>query len=234
MSRDLDWDGCMNARDLGGLPTADGETTALGAVVRADNARNLTHAGWQTAWDYGIRTVFDLRAAAESVADPPRHPDFAHAALSLFEHFDEDPVYRTDLIARVGDRGVAEQYRTLYVEALQLDARRFAEALSVVANAEPGGVLVHCTAGKDRTGLLAALFLRLAGVPIDVVDADYRRSAARLGRPDDAPRDVVDRVLATVEAEHGSTARYFLRGGASRADLDHARARLLGHQRQIA
>lgn len=64
MPRDLAWDGCLNARDLGGFTTPVG-STAFGVFVRSDNARNLTPAGWRAATEYGIRTVLDLRSDAE-------------------------------------------------------------------------------------------------------------------------------------------------------------------------
>jgi hypothetical protein len=227
MNRDLDWEGCANVRDLGGLVTADGRTTTVGALVRADNARRLTNAGWASAWAYGIRTVLDLRAPSESVADPPAHPSFAHAAISLFDHFDGDPAYRRALIDRLSAEEAPEQNRALYLDALRLDAPRFAEALTAIANACPGGILVHCAQGKDRTGLFAALLLRLVDVPMELVDADYVRSADRLGFADSTPREVVDHVISVVEAEHGSVAEYFLSAGSSAADLEGVARRLL-------
>jgi protein tyrosine/serine phosphatase len=200
--------------------------------VRADNVRNLTNAGWQRAWEYGIRTVLDLRAASETVSDPPTHPDYAHGTVSLFDHFDGDPTSRIDLAARLSGRDIAEQYRTLYLEALELDAPRFAEALRIIANAPPGGVLIHCAHGKDRTGLLAALLLRLVNVPPDLVHADYVRSAARLGLADSAPSGVVDHVVAAVEGERGSIAQYLLGAGATPVELERVKARLLGDRPQ--
>jgi hypothetical protein len=64
-SRDLTWDGCLNVRDLGGLPTADGGETRSGAIVRADSVQQLNKAGWQALVDHGIGTVIDLRGDHE-------------------------------------------------------------------------------------------------------------------------------------------------------------------------
>ena len=122
----------------------------------------------------------------------------------------------------------------LYLEALSLDAPRFAEAISTMAVGEPGGFLVHCVTGKDRTGLLAALLLRLVDVPTDLVQADYIESEIRLGVVDSAPRGVMDCVIETLEAEHGSVAAYLLRAGASATDLERVAGRLLGDGHQIA
>jgi protein-tyrosine phosphatase len=222
---DLDWDGCRNVRDLGGFATPAG-TTAFGVFVRSDNARELTPAGWCAASEYGIRAVLDLRSEPERAADPPAHPGFAHRRLSLFDHFDGDPVYRADLLARVAGLGAAEKHRTLYREALELDAARFAEAVGFLAHAD-GGVLFHCAGGKDRTGVLAALLLRLAGVPVEAIEEDYVRSEARLQLAESAPPDVINHVIAETEAQHGSVVAYLLEAGASERSLLDIRARLV-------
>jgi protein-tyrosine phosphatase len=222
---DLDWDGCRNARDLGGFATPAG-TTAFGVFVRSDNARELTPAGWGAARAYGIRSVLDLRSEPECAADPPDRPEFAHKRLSLFDHFDGDAAYRADLLARVQGLGAADRNWLLYREALELNAARFAEAVGFLADAD-GGVLIHCAGGKDRTGMLTALVLRLVGVPVEAVEEDYVRSEARLGLPDSTPRGVIDRVLAELEARHGSVAAYLLQAGVSADALLDIRGRLV-------
>jgi protein-tyrosine phosphatase len=225
MPLDLDWDGCRNVRDLGGFATPAG-TTAFGVFVRSDNARELTPAGWRAASEFGIRAVLDLRSDPECAADPPAHPDFVHHRLSLFDHFDGDAAYRADLLARVAGFGAAAKHRTLYREALELDAARFAEAVGFLAYAD-GGVLFHCAGGKDRTGVLAALLLRLVGVPVEAIEEDYVRSEARLQLAESAPPDVIDRVIAQTEADHGSVAAYLRRAGVSEQALLDIRARLV-------
>jgi protein-tyrosine phosphatase len=229
--RDLEWDGCVNVRDLGGFTTPSG-TTAFGVFVRADNARKLTPAGWHAASEYGIRTVLDLRSEPECAADPPAQPGFTHQRLSLFDHFDGDAAYRADLLARAASLDNTEKHRVLYREALELDAARFAEAVGVLAEAE-GAVLFHCAGGKDRTGVLAALLLRLVGVPIDEVEADYVASQARLKQGPEAhlhdgstPPEVMNRVLLELEARHGTAAAYLLHAGTPAEQLDRIRSRL--------
>jgi protein-tyrosine phosphatase len=230
VSRDLDWDGCVNARDLGGFTTPAG-TTAFGVFVRADNARKLTPAGWRAASEYGVRTVLDLRSDPECAADPPAHPGFAHRRISLFDHFDGDAAYRANLLARAASLDNAEKHRLLYREALELDAARFTEAAGVLAEAD-GGVLFHCAGGKDRTGVLAALMLRLAGVPLEEVEADYVASQARLKQGPEAhlhdgstPPNVINQVLAELEGRHGAAAAYLLQGGTSPEQLERLRGR---------
>jgi protein-tyrosine phosphatase len=238
MPRDLDWEGCVNVRDLGGFPTPGG-ATAFGVFVRADNARKLTAAGWDAAAKYGIRTILDLRSEPECAADPPAHGDFTHTRLSLFDHFDGDEAYRADLMARVAHLDVAERHRVLYCEALERDAVRFGQAFGVLAEAD-GGVLFHCVGGKDRTGMLTALLLRLAGVDVEAVEADYVRSEERLASAPDrepglnvTPRGVIDHAVAEIEARHGSTVEYLLRAGVTAEQLDRIRARLAPDSRTV-
>jgi hypothetical protein len=80
--------------------------------------------------------------------------------------------------------------------------------------------------GKDRTGLLAALFSRLAGVPVPVADTDYRRSEPRLGVVDSAPAGVMETVLTGIDDEFGSVANYFSHVGAPESAVERLRARL--------
>jgi protein-tyrosine phosphatase len=183
--------------------------TASGVYVRSDNARNLSSLGWKQAWEYGIRTVLDLRSEAERVGDPPAPSQFEHRRISLFAHFDDDPTYRADSLARLSECDTATKYRSLYSEALDLDCRRFAEALDVLATS-PRGVLFHCVGGKDRTGVLAGLLLRLVGVSMDDVEADYIHTEARArGRAESPPIDqsAPAGVITQVIEELGSTAR---------------------------
>lgn len=226
VERDLEWPGCVNVRDLGGLATAGGSVTAFGAVVRADNARRLTEAGWRAARGYGIRTVVDLRSDDERGADLPAPDDVEVETLSLFHDFDADPTYRADLVRRLEGCGIVDAYRLLYREALERHADRCAAALRLVAAAKPGGVLVHCAGGKDRTGVVAALLLRLVGVPTELVVADYERSEHRLGVADSAPAGVMDVVLGELEERHGGVEAYVRAAGVTDDEVARLRARL--------
>jgi hypothetical protein len=114
----------------------------------------------------------------------------------------------------------------LYLEALERNGDTFVTALAAIANAAAGGVLVHCAGGKDRTGVLAALLLSLAGVPTPLVAEDYERSEERLGSRDSAPADVMDRVIDSLESRHGSVEGYFLHAGSSALDISRVRQRL--------
>jgi protein-tyrosine phosphatase len=181
VTRDLVWDGCLNVRDLGGLPTEDGGETRFRSVVRADSIHSLTDAGWAALTDYGVNTVVDLRLDEECAADPSRDLDLDVRHIPVF---DGDRAFWSALDARLSSLDRVTHKQEAYLISLRRSARLFGEAFAAVANARPGAVVVHCVGGKDRTGLLSALLLRNAGVGVDDIAADYGLAQVRL-----APRD---------------------------------------------
>ncbi len=170
MNRHLDWDGCFNVRDLGGLPAARGRRTRWGAVVRADAVDRLTAAGWSSLRAHGVRTIIDLRNADELVPDVAPRP----AGVATL-HVPLDGIEDTEFWDRW-----KQQAPPYYGPFLGRFPGRVVEVMTAVARAEPGGVLIHCVGGRDRTGLVAMLLLALAGVgPGDIAD-DHALSAERL------------------------------------------------------
>jgi protein tyrosine/serine phosphatase len=162
--RRLAWADLFNVRDLGGLPTPAGPTR-FRSVVRADNLSRLTDSGRAAMFGYGIETIVDLRSPRElTVLANPLRDHGAYRHLPLLEDADLDVVN--------GLEGIAAVYRW------QVDRRgaMFAATLNALAEAPPGGVVVHCHAGKDRTGLVTALLLSLAGVERDAIVGDYALS----------------------------------------------------------
>jgi protein tyrosine/serine phosphatase len=242
--RVLDWEGCANVRDLGGLATADGGSTRRGAVVRSDNARRLTDAGWEALAEHGVRTVVDLRWPEELAEDPPRELPIEVVNISLFGNLDHE--YFRDLDARIAPLEAADRVRESYLEFLELYRPNFAAAIAAVADAPEGGVLIHCAAGKDRTGLISALLLGLAGVPEEEIAEDYAESEANLAEltskwiaeaPDGAererrrqlsttPREAMLGVLEALDERYGGVRGYLLAAGASPDVLERAAARL--------
>jgi protein-tyrosine phosphatase len=238
--RHLDWEGCHNVRDLGGLPAAGGRVTRWGAVVRSDSPAGLTPAGWSALRAHGIRTIVDLRN------DDERTTHTAAAGLDTV-HVPLDDIGDTGFWRRIWDDGLDGTPR-YYRPFLEHKAERCAAAVAAVADARPGGVLVHCTIGRDRAGLVSLVLLALAGVgPTDIAD-DYelsnprleplrRRSGAshhhpRPGGQQRAPASPVDPgdgravVMATLEAVDVEAV---LRGaGLSGRQVGAVRRRLLG------
>lgn len=172
VDRHLAWDGCWNVRDLGGLLTADGRPIRRGAVVRSDSANRLTATGWAALLAHGVRTIVDLRDLTEQVPDlAPRSATLTTVCVPLEDRTDE----------AFWDRWRSLSGTPLYYRAfLERWPERFAAVFAAIAEAGPGGVLIHCAAGRDRTGLVTLLLLALAGVPADEIAADYALSAERL------------------------------------------------------
>jgi protein-tyrosine phosphatase len=219
--RRLRWDGCGNARDLGGLRTVDGRRTRWGALVRADAVSRLTADGWSALHDHGVRTVIDLRNGDELGPDAaPRPADLVTVHLPLDGSEDTDfwdewtsgPQFGTPLY---------------YGPFLERFPRRTAEIIAAIARAEPGGVLFHCMAGRDRTGLIAMLVLALAGVAHDGIAADYELTAELfdefLATRGTSARELVLATLAALDVE-----AYVQAGGVTGGDLVALRGRLLG------
>jgi protein tyrosine/serine phosphatase len=244
--RRLDWEGCLNVRDLGGHPTEDGRETRMRAVVRADSVRRLTERGWEQLVEYGIRTIVDLRVHSELAEDAPAElpVDVVHVPFLEEVSLEKQLEIAERWLSAPDDVSAT---RDGYLEMLESYPANAAAAVSAIARAPEGGVLVHCFGGKDRTGLVVALLLRLAGVGVDDIAADYGLSSEYI-RPswepwvedasDDterelrrrfsaSPAEAMAQVLAELERKHGSVAGYLLDGGAAEEDLESARARLL-------
>jgi protein tyrosine/serine phosphatase len=242
--RELVWDGCLNVRDLGGHPTIDGGETRYGAVVRADSVRQLSDAGWAALVDYGVKTIVDLRMDEELAEDPPADVpvDVVHVPFLV-----SDPEVQAEaeaLGAAAPDDTIAT--RDVYLLFLERFRANVARAIRVVAHAPDGAVAVHCQGGKDRTGLVSALLLRLAGVADGEIGADYALSSERLQprheawlaeAESEAERERLRRVfhgaaeamvgvLEEIDRRYGSVEDYLRAGGLDDDELERARARL--------
>lgn len=237
----LRWEGCSNARDLGGYRTEVGHETSWGRVLRSDNPYDLTERGRQALLDSGVRTIIDIRRDGEVEEYPS---PFANHPRVLYHH-----------IPFIDERqkwlGEGASMADVYAHMLQRDRVGIAAILTAIARAPEGPVLIHCHAGKDRTGMIAALLLRLAGVPIDTVDEDYALTEALMTEKDRAwiesaatleereerrrnmetyapRREVMDEVLRRLEGQHGSVEAYMLWAGVQPEDIEQLRQRLLG------
>jgi len=239
-TRRLAWDDCVNARDLGGYPTADGRQTRWGAVVRSDSLAALTPAGRDALLAYGVRAVVDLRLPAEIAEYPNPFAEPADHGVAYTNVSIVDPAagFPPDTIT------LAENY----LWSLDRFHDLVATAMAAIANAPDGAVLFHCAAGKDRTGLISALLLALVDVPDPAVAADYALTAECL-RPrneawlENGPGDRDERaallarfaptaevmleVLDDLSERYGGVEPYLLEAGVTAADIARLRARLL-------
>jgi protein-tyrosine phosphatase len=231
--RILSWDGCVNVRDLGGLPLADGGETAYRVVVRADWLPGLSETGRRALVDYGVSLVVDLRPEREDTKDgiePLPVPVLRQA-------MDPRPIPAAwDWPSmREAYRALADHYR-----------RELARALTALGDADPPAA-IHCAGGRDRTGIACGMALWLAGVEPDVIAADHALSDESWlphndgwlsEAPDDEERErrrriiqpagsTLAEVLAEIDEREGIRKR-LLGAGADEAALDRLVARLRG------
>ena len=244
LSRHLEWDGCLNVRDLGGVALADGGETRYGVLVRADNIRRLTEEGWRSLAAHGVGRIVDLRWQTELDEDPPRDLDIDVVHVSLLGEFDPD--FEDDIRDYMAARDPTGYWAISYTRILEKFAPNFALALAAIADAPEGVVVFHCAGGKDRTGLVAALLLRLAGVSIEEIAHDYGLTFARRAvgpdpwveaAPDrherdrrtfmqNTPPEAMQRALEQLERDHGTVEGYLLQAGLDKARIERLRTRL--------
>lgn len=223
-NRILNWQGCNNVRDLGGLTTSNGSKTRWGAVVRGDQPAKLTPEGWEALYEHGIRTIVSLRTHSFNEKDHPIvTPPYPNIHVVSVE------------IEDVTNKEFVEKWATsdlwgtplYWTDALNLWAHRHADALKVIAQAQPGGVFFHCIRGHDRTGIISFLLLSLLGVSLKDIAADYELSADSvrdqlLAERNTNAYEVLQKTLAGIDLEN-----YLLNGGMTPDDITALRIKLL-------
>ena len=233
----LDFPDLLNARDLGGLPTTDGGHTRLRSLVRADDLAQLTAAGVQALADYGVESILDLRWPEEAA----RYPSPVAAGLPGVRYQCISLLTRTEDEWRLRSRDAAKElWKCAVLEHVRHELR---EVLGFIAAAGPGPLLFHCVAGKDRTGLVAALLLALADVDAQAIAHDYALSsenlrAQYLQRYADAdPGRILEALRCPEEGAHnmlrflaraGGVRAYLRQIGLTDAEIAQLRARLRG------
>jgi protein tyrosine/serine phosphatase len=231
----------FNFRDVGGYRGAGGRTVRWGQLYRSDSLHALTDADREAFEALGIRTVLDLRRPAEVERDG-RVPDWDgvrwHHLYLRHREWTSSPYERGTDLARY----LADRYRDMAEEG----GSGLAEAMGVLADAAAAPVVVHCVAGKDRTGVVCALTLSLLGVPDEDIAADYALSSPNLQRhlalllaenpghfnpdafPLDTPAEAMRLFLVELRAEHGSIERYATSAGLPPHRIGDLRDHLLG------
>src|SRR5574340_1108294 len=163
VKRHLDLEGSDNTRDLGGYPLPTG-STRWKTFLRADNRDRLSPASQQTLLEYGLTTVIDLREPPELV----HWPD-VFARRSEVHYLNIPFMRQAEILQRTRELETREAIYAYQLDTCGGSIRPIMEAL---AGAE-GCALFHCLGGKDRTGIIAALLLALAGVAPGVIVHDY-------------------------------------------------------------
>ena len=204
-------DGTTNMRDLGDLPTLDGGRTVPGRVLRSDNLQTLTPRDVRVLVDeIGLREVVDLRTTAEILLEgrgPLRDvPGVTHRHFSLLpergHHTDVFAAEEEDLpelpegwletlLPRQAPDSALQEPPGVraYLGYLHDAPDNVVGAVRSIAEARDGASVVHCAAGKDRTGVVVALSLAVAGVPHEEIVADYAMTA-----------DVIDALVVKLAA----------------------------------
>lgn len=214
----IEFEGCANFRDLGGHITATGEPLQYGRLYRSDTLESLTDDDHRRFASLGIATVIDLRACAE--VERRGRLDLARQSVR-YVHL--------PLVDVVGDPALWDpaevarpEYPVLgYLQILADGADRLAAVLRTLAEPRALPAVFHCIAGKDRTGLVAAVILRVLGVPQSEVAAEYALSERRTRHSSasaqlrqryphvfGAPPETIIGLLSGLEELHGSIADY--------------------------
>ena len=234
--------GASNFRDLGGYPGHGGRPLRWGRLYRSAHLGGLTAGDQRVLAQLGLARAFDFRGVAERAATPNRLSGVTEHSLAI----EPSVVQRMDDMAAAGGELTAplvtELMKDLYRGLVNDQAHRFAEMFDHLLQTD-APLVFHCTAGKDRTGVAAALVLLALGVPRDVVMHDYLLTNELYAHPPtphgDTPAEALavlwrvqqaflDAALETVETEHGGIDLYLRRRlGLNDAALDALAARYL-------
>jgi protein-tyrosine phosphatase len=235
----IELDGAVNMRDLGGLPTRGDGQTVSGRLLRSDNLQELSAADVALLVDdIGLTTVVDLRSTAELKAEGPAPLQATGSVRHVHLPVLPEGGSATDMVAdALLTRGGTERSRypgdTMtghYLGYMEDRPDQVVAAVRTIATAE-GPVLVHCAAGKDRTGVVVALALSAVGVRPEAIVADYMATGERTGPLLDRLRrspTYADDINSKPQAEHEP------RPGTMAAFLDEVDTRYGGAGRWLA
>jgi protein tyrosine/serine phosphatase len=184
----IDLEGAANVRDVGGMPTNDNRRTKLARLIRADNLQGLTPKDVdRLVGDMGVETVVDLRSVGEVDSEGPgpltRVPSVAHVHQSVIPEGGQATDAAADGLLARRERVLShypdDPVCAYYLGYITDRPDSIVGALRAVADSS-GAALVHCAAGKDRTGVVVALALSIVGVDRDAIVDDYTASGDRI------------------------------------------------------
>ena len=173
--RELSIEGLANARDLGGLTTRDGKRVKAGVVVRTDNPKGLTEQGHIDLMTMvGPRTVIDLRIEIEVDRDGYTLSDDSVTVVN-FPMLPLSGVNQEQI-----DAGAFDNLIDDYMGQIEINGDSVLSALKLIASSDKHPIVYHCTAGKDRTGIVTAMLLDILGVEHEAIAADYHLTTANM------------------------------------------------------
>jgi protein-tyrosine phosphatase len=226
----------LNARDLGGYAIRGGARTRARSFLRTDDLWRLTDGGAQALVDYGVSSVIDLRWPREREARPSVFQRGAHGVrytpVSLLDGSEEEWNRKCPVVPK----------ESWNCEVLDRAGSEMARVLKTVAKAPDGVVVFHCAAGKDRTGIIAAILLAVADVEPDeiaedyAISTDYIRDTYLAMHPPEVheavledvrcPPEQIYNMLAHLDERYGGTVSYLRRIGLGNAQVEKIKARL--------
>ena len=242
--RHYSFEGCFNFRDIGGYLNQDGKRVKKGLYFRAGRQDRMTEKDLVQLSDLNISTQIDLRKQ-EEVLDQGRGPledmGAKYINISVIPEGGSDKLNKL-----VGDTGISGKR---YLGYLEFGPTSWLRLFGILANEENLPVLLHCTAGKDRTGVSTAFLLSVLGVSRDIIEADYlltnldtERQAdfieSTVGYPEGynrekmisiagVPKDAMKDFLDGVESKWGSVIEYLEKIGVTREQMDQVRLNFL-------
>jgi protein-tyrosine phosphatase len=245
--RHLDIDGAYNVRDLGGYPAMNGRRTRWKIFLRAASLHRLPRESQDALIEYGVRTVIDLRRSHELEEQPNVFAGSSRVAYIHQNLIGDAPLAGTDDTVETGE--AAERIVGSYSSWIDLRQPQLRLTLTTLADPASRPALYHCAGGKDRTGVISALLLGLAGVPADVIAEDYALSApflleryfAEQAPPDQSaddygledyrrdfcPPEAMLKVLDYVDERYGGVEPYVRTIGLNNGQIDSIRAALV-------
>lgn len=167
ISKPMELTGAKNVRDLGGYQTREGKVTKFNSLLRADALHLLTDEDCKTLYDYGVRCIIDLRSAEEAEREPDKLP-MVYSEVEYLHVPIQDHV-RANRYSEEFPPSMWELYRWL----LEDSKESFRIIFQTIAKYQDACVMFHCSGGKDRTGTIAMLLLKLAGVDDATIIGDY-------------------------------------------------------------
>ncbi|MEV6350706.1 tyrosine-protein phosphatase [Actinoplanes sp. NPDC051851] len=240
-SRNLGFSSTYNFRDVGGYTGLDGRTVRWRRLFRADSLHRIGEDDHEAFTALGVRTVIDLRRPHEVEKFGRVHERYGLDYRNLvLKHVDWEEIEHPE--GTVHERWLADRYLNFAEDGRQA----LLDSLRVIAQPDLAPVVVHCMAGKDRTGTVCALTLSLLGVPDDVIAADYALTTEAMrplteyllsNSPEavvgnehmfDSPAAAMTLFLDDLRALHGSVEAYVREIGLTPAEISSLRSHLLG------
>jgi len=240
VARRLNLEGAFNVRDLGGYDAANGQTRWR-VLLRGDSLHRLTGEDQQFVRSYGVRTVIDLRHENELKTDPNV---FSQSEDMLYYHI---PIIRGEMPGS-GSATMPRDLGTVYRYFVDNCQDGLRETIVTIADAPQGGVLFHCAAGKDRTGVISMLLLGIAGVSPEIIATDYALTSEAMEKMapylmQDTPADEEQRaarlammtsnapdmynLIQYIDTQYGSIPAYLTKIGVSEDTIEHIRSRFV-------